>query len=222
MKRTRNTKRNQIREILSKKAAPDFAPIEAEEIECTLLPQGQFSSILPNWIGESGKKELRHGKYHGSNFWQVPGYGVNRWAVVANFQVDWKKLRKTGVDDVEIFRGCVKFLNKPPKRKKFARRQTKPLYGNISPDPVQISFKEDKNKWTFIVSDNGIGIHENDFERIFQPFTRLLSHEEYLGSGFGLNFCKKIIEKHKGEIWVESKLNVGTSFYFTIKKGLIN
>ena len=91
----------------------------------------------------------------------------------------------------------------------------------ISPK-IDISFKEDKNKWTFIVSDNGIGIHENDFERIFQPFTRLLSHEEYLGSGFGLNFCKKIIEKHKGEIWVESKLNVGTSFYFTIKKGLTN
>lgn len=92
---------------------------------------------------------------------------------------------------------------------------------DVSPK-IDISFKEDKNKWTFIVSDNGIGIHENDFERIFQPFTRLLSHEEYLGSGFGLNFCKKITEKHKGEIWVESKLNVGTSFYFTIKKGLIN
>lgn len=145
MKKSRNTKRNQIREILSKKAAPDFAPIEAEEIECSLMPQSQFSSILPNWVGESGKKEQRHGKYHGSNFWQVPGYGVNRWAVVANFQVDWKQLRKEGIDDIEIFRGCVKFLNKPPKRKKFARRQTKPLYGNISPDPVQVSFKEDKH-----------------------------------------------------------------------------
>ena len=92
---------------------------------------------------------------------------------------------------------------------------------DISPK-IDISCIEDKNKWTFIISDNGIGIHQNDFERIFQPFTRLQCNEEYVGSGFGLNFCKKIIEKHKGEIWVESKLNVGTSFYFTIKKGLIN
>jgi light-regulated signal transduction histidine kinase (bacteriophytochrome) len=71
-------------------------------------------------------------------------------------------------------------------------------------------------EWKFSVSDNGIGINPVHFDRVFDLFQRLHSHEKYSGNGIGLANCKKIVQLHQGKIWIESMVGEGTAINFTI------
>ncbi|MEZ5039926.1 MAG: tetratricopeptide repeat protein [Saprospiraceae bacterium] len=88
---------------------------------------------------------------------------------------------------------------------------------NESPNPqVRINCKQEKDQVLFEVADNGIGIAPVYHDRIFEMFTRLNNRSIYLGSGIGLATCKKIIQKYQGEIWLESKVGKGSTFFFTL------
>ncbi|HNP16822.1 MAG TPA: PAS domain S-box protein [Fulvivirga sp.] len=81
---------------------------------------------------------------------------------------------------------------------------------------LAISAEKIVGGWQFKFEDNGIGIAEKDFELVFTIFRKAHKRDEYEGTGIGLAHVKKIIEIHNGSIWVESKINKGTTFYFTI------
>lgn len=87
---------------------------------------------------------------------------------------------------------------------------------NKSPAPiVEIACKINGNNYLFTCRDNGLPIEKKDYERIFKIFERLHTREEYEGIGMGLAICKKIVEIHKGKIWVEGKSD-GNTFFITL------
>lgn len=93
---------------------------------------------------------------------------------------------------------------------KFHRKGVAPL--------VEIKACDADEFWRFSVSDNGIGMSPDYYEKIFVIFQRLHSAQEFPGTGIGLSICKKIVEQQGGRIWVKSEEGAGTTFYFTLRK----
>ena len=95
---------------------------------------------------------------------------------------------------------------------KFKQKGKKPM--------IKIKAKDLTDRWMFSIIDNGIGIEEKNYDRIFQIFQRLHKRTQYSGYGIGLSNCKRIVELHKGEIWIESEVGKGSTFNFTIANQL--
>ena len=91
-------------------------------------------------------------------------------------------------------------------------------YNDKSRPEIRINYEETITHHVFSVKDNGIGIDPRQHDLIYLPFKRLHNKNEYSGTGIGLAVCKKIAEKHQGQIWVESSLGEGSTFYFSVHK----
>jgi hypothetical protein len=92
------------------------------EIECDLRE-------IPEYFFDINASKLRRGKYHGSNFWDIPKFGSKCWVIAARIDMDFEAYEDIEATVEELAQACVNFLNKPPPRKKYAKRQPKPKYG---------------------------------------------------------------------------------------------
>lgn len=120
--------------------------------------------------------------------------------------------------------------NDPLPHLKADKTQIKQLFQNLISNAIKfqkdqipeihISATETDTHYQFAVSDNGIGIEPQFAERVFVIFQRLHTREEYQGTGIGLAICKKIVERHDGQIWLEPNTEQGSTFSFTISKTL--
>jgi len=102
------------------------------------------------------------------------------------------------------------FLNLILNSIKFIQKGSKPV--------INIDCENDIGFWKFCIQDNGIGIAPEYTDKIFLIFKRLHDNKTYQGTGVGLAICKKIVEQHGGQIWVESGLGEGSTFHFTLEK----
>ncbi|PGF14175.1 PAS sensor protein [Natrinema sp. CBA1119] len=89
-------------------------------------------------------------------------------------------------------------------------------YSGDEPPKIHIDAEQHGAEYVISVLDEGIGIDPEDQDRIFQVFQRLHSREEHPGTGIGLALCQRIVERHGGEIWVDSEPGEGTTFSFTL------
>jgi two-component system sensor histidine kinase/response regulator len=89
-------------------------------------------------------------------------------------------------------------------------------YNDNEEKVVRIGFDDERRKQAFYVADNGMGFEDKYKDEIFKPFKRLQAGKE--GTGLGLTICRKVVEAHGGQIWVESELGKGSTFFFTIPR----
>ncbi len=123
-----------------------------------------------------------------------------------NTRLSWDKLPTVLGDPVQLGRV-------------FQNLVTNAIKFKSEKDPiVNISLEKEKGKYHISISDNGIGIEEQYFEQIFSAFKRLHSRDQYEGTGIGLAICKKIIDRHLGEISIKSTPEKGTSFIITLNE----
>jgi signal transduction histidine kinase len=81
---------------------------------------------------------------------------------------------------------------------------------------IWIGKEKKEGKTVYYIKDNGIGFDVDKSDRIFDPFVRVHSSRDYPGTGIGLSIVRRIIERHRGKIWVSTELNKGTTFFFTL------
>jgi PAS domain S-box-containing protein len=89
-------------------------------------------------------------------------------------------------------------------------------FRSAEPPAIDIRAERQNDDWLFSFHDNGIGIDPQFFDRIFIVFQRLHSMAEYSGTGLGLALCKRIVQRHGGRIWVDSRPDRGSTFFFTL------
>jgi PAS domain S-box-containing protein len=103
--------------------------------------------------------------------------------------------------------------------------QLRQVFGNLlsnaieyseAPPTVRVAAERDGDEWVFEVSDDGIGIDPDHADRIFEVFQRLHTHDEHPGTGVGLALVQRIVERHGGDVWVESTPGEGSTFYFSV------
>jgi len=218
----------------SNKGLQEYAHIVSHDLKSPL----RSVTALATWIYEDYKEILDDsGKYNLKMMMEkVEGMdklidGILKYSTVNNDKLDRKE-----VDVNEVIREITEIIY-IPKHVTVKTRNTLPtiladkvkvhqLFQNFLSNAVvnidkkagvvEVASEETKTHWQFSVKDNGVGIPKEYHKKIFQIFQSIGNQER--STGIGLSIVKKIIDRYKGKVWLESEIGVGTTFYFTIKK----
>ena len=82
---------------------------------------------------------------------------------------------------------------------------------------IEFSAAEKDGQKVYFIRDNGAGFDMKYVDKLFSPFQRLHSADEFEGSGIGLSIARRIVRRHKGDIWTEAAVEKGATFYFTMQ-----
>lgn len=212
----------------------DYTHLVSHDLKSPLQSIDALTSWLKDdyneLLDESGKETI---KLIRSNVEKMDTLvkGILRYSTIGRVEKDFYK-----VDANEVLEKVVNFI-KIPEHIKISIPQKLPivtgdhfrleeLFRNLLKNAIKFNDKSkgeitigytDKNDfWEFYVQDNGKGIDKKYFDKIFVAFQKL--ENNYKSTGIGLSIVKKIIELYNGEIWIESTPNLGSTFYFTLKK----
>lgn len=156
----------------------------------------------------SGKNEVM--AIHPADSLSIVINSLNQRIVETDAQIDIKDLPETIIGNPTKIKQL--FQNLIANAIKFQNPALRPV--------ITVTGREEKDQWVFSISDNGIGIKEEYYQKVFGIFTKLHHKSVYPGSGIGLSVCQRIVEQHDGKIWVDSVFGEGTNFHFSIAKTL--
>jgi len=199
-------------QILERKYSDKIDEKGKEYIKFTVEGASRMSDLISSLLQYSkvGRKESKLRTAKIANLVELKLMDLQQLIEEKNAQVNILKLPEMVIcESVQV--GIV-FYNLINNALKFNNNET-PI--------VNIGGKERGEDYLFTIQDNGIGIKDKFKEQVFEIFKRLHVREEYEGTGIGLALCRRIIYRHDGDVWFESEIGKGTTFYFTIKKGLL-
>jgi PAS domain S-box-containing protein len=212
----------------------DFAYIVSHDLKAPLRAVSQ----LAFWISQDYAESFDH---EGKEQLNLLINRVKRMDALINGILEYSRLsrgrtKKESIDLNKLLADCVESLA-PPEHIRITVQPSLPavnadqtrmsqvfqnLIGNAikfmdkSQGVVQVECIDKGDKWEFRITDNGPGIEEKYFDKIFQIFQTLTSRDEKENTGIGLTLAKKIVEQLGGKIWLESKIGHGTTFFFTL------
>jgi len=217
-----------------------YAHIVSHDLKTPLRSIGAFTELIQHKLDAGQYEEL--GKYS-----EIVNKGVSSMTDIINSLLqharvgkDEKNLGNVNVGAIlnnliatnfksDLYKDVqISFLNELPKEIFCDAKQIELLFQNLisnalkynkSPNrKVDISYKSIDQYHQFKIQDNGIGIEPRYQEQIFNMFARLHTKHEFEGTGIGLAICKRIVENHKGKIWIDPDFTDGSMFCFTIEK----
>ena len=215
-----------------------FAHIASHDLKSPLRTVGSFSSLLKRRAGSKlNESEMEYLDMIGNAaklMWNLVD-DLMAYSQVNSLQMNLEQHDvNTLLEDVQSNlnfsieeKSAVLQINNMPKAIMIDETKIRQVFQNLIANSlkftpidttpfIKINCTPEKYFYKFSISDNGIGIQEEYLETIFKPYKQLHTKDKYEGTGMGLAICKKIVEKHGGEISVESELDKGTTFYFTI------
>jgi light-regulated signal transduction histidine kinase (bacteriophytochrome) len=154
-----------------------------------------------------GKKELKRAPVDMQLLVKTAIDGLLQYEPENKFTVQINALPVVRADEVMIKQAVVNLLGNAIKYS--SKRETA---------EIEIGFEDAEEKIIYYIKDNGAGFDMAYADKLFKVFQRLHSQEEFDGTGVGLALVKRIIEKHKGEVWASGAENMGATFYFSLPK----